>query len=99
MTNIKAELIYYEKEKVQGHYILEMAIYRLGRSARYPDGIKYGLIFIDTHSGRHVLMDNHHPKGPHTHLSDVEIPYQFINVDELVSDFEQYVRIHMGVIL
>lgn len=29
MTNTKAELIYYEKEKVQEHYILEIAIHRL----------------------------------------------------------------------
>ncbi len=42
-------------------------------------------------------MDNHHPKGPHIHLDDVEVIYQFIDLDKLVNDFRRLVVEHMGV--
>lgn len=99
MTNTKTELIYYEKEKVQEHYVLEIAIHRVGESEKYQHGIKYGLIFIDVYSGKRVLMDNHHPKGPHTHLDNEETLYQFIDIDKLVNDFRLLVLNHMGVAL
>lgn len=99
MTNTKAELIYYAKDEIQDHYILEMAMHWVGESKKYPSGIKYGLIFVDPNNGKRVLMDNHHPKGPHTHLDDKEISYQFTDIDKLVSDFKQYILTYMGVTL
>ncbi len=97
MTNTETELIYYEKEKVQDHYVLEMAIYWLGVSEKYQYGIKYGFILIDLHSGRRVLMDNHHPKEPHGHLDEKEYPYHFVNDATLISDFKKLALTHMGV--
>lgn len=38
------------------------------------------------------LYDNHHPKGHHRHIEGAEEPYEFIDVDKLVSDFEADVR-------
>lgn len=97
MTNIKATLVYWHKACLHGRHILEMEIYKITKSARYPDGIKYGLIFTDPKTGRYLLMDNHHPKGPHIHLNDREIPYQFIDEDELIKDFKEMVLANMGV--
>jgi len=42
-------------------------------------------------------MDNHHPKGPHIHLDDEELEYEFKNLDKLVEDFRKLIREHMGV--
>lgn len=45
---------------------------QVGRTDKYPDGLKWGLICIDRVTGKKVLLDNHHPKGPHLHLDDKE---------------------------
>jgi hypothetical protein len=42
-------------------------------------------------------MDNHHPKGPHIHINDDELPYEFKDLDQLVADFRQLINEHMGV--
>lgn len=42
-------------------------------------------------------MDNHHPKGPHIHIDDEELPYDFTNLDQLVNDFRRLITEHMGV--
>lgn len=42
-------------------------------------------------------MDNHHPKGPHIHLDNIEIPYEFISLDKLVDDFRKLILEHLGV--
>jgi len=48
-------------------------------------------------SGKRVLMDNHHPKGPHIHIDDTELPYAFIDLDRLVEDFRKLITETMGV--
>lgn len=94
---MKAVLVYCHKARLQGRYVLEMEIHQVGRTVKYPDGIKYGLILTDLKSGGKVLMDNHHPKGPHIHLDDQEIAYQFVDEDKLIQDFKALVLEHMGV--
>ena len=42
-------------------------------------------------------MDNHHPKGSHYHIDELEMPYTFIDLDQLVDDFRSIVTEHMGV--
>ena len=39
---MKAKLLYHQKARFQDRYLLEMTIHEVGRSGRYPDGIKYG---------------------------------------------------------
>jgi len=41
---------------------------------------------------RLVGYDNERPKGDHCHLDDNELPYHFLDVDQLVSDFLGAVR-------
>jgi len=76
---------------------MEMTIYEVGRSARYPDGIKYGLVCLDLKTGRRVLLDNHHPKGHHVHVDDRQLPYVYVNDDKLIDDFKRLVLEHMRV--
>lgn len=49
-------------------------------------GFKYRLVYIV--DGRRVLgFDNERGKGDHRHDGDLEEPYQFTSIEELVSDF------------
>ena len=94
---MKATLVYWFKERIQGHFIAELKIYEVGKSSKYPDGIKYGLICKDLKTGRQVLMDNHHPKGHHIHLDDKEQRYEFHGTDGIVDDFKKLVLEHLEV--
>ena len=74
-----------------------MEIHEVGKSLKYKDGVRYSLILIDLANGRRVLMDNHHPKGPHVHLDERELPYEFSNEDKLIDDFKKLVLEHLEV--
>ena len=94
---MKANLVRHEKFIVRRRYIVEISVHQVPRSERYRDGLKWGLICVDQITGRKVLMDNHHPKGPHVHVDDEELPYDFSGLDQLVSDFRLMIMEHMGV--
>ena len=76
---------------------MEMAIHDVGKSLQYPEGVKYSLILVDLKTKERVLMDNHHPKGPHFHINEQELPYKYVNDDRLIDDFKRLVLDHMGV--
>jgi hypothetical protein len=94
---MKARLRYYVKNTLHGRYIVELSIHEVGESEKYPDGIKYGLICKDLKTGDYVLMDNHHPKGPHIHLSEKEFEYDYIDDETLIEDFRRRVLKELGV--
>jgi hypothetical protein len=94
---MKALVRYYVKNKLQGRYVVEVSIHEVGKSERYPDGIKYGLICNDLRTGEFVLLDNHHPKGHHMHINGVEETYRYVDDDQLVADFQRLVLTHVGV--
>ena len=94
---MKARLRFYVKNTLQGRYIVELSIHEVGISDKYPDGIKYGLICKDLKTGDYVLMDNHHPKGPHVHVNDEEFGYAYTNDDKLIDDFRKLVLKELGV--
>lgn len=94
---MKARLRFYLKNMLRGRYVVELSIYEIEASTRYPEGIKYGLICKDLKSGDFVLMDNHHPKGPHVHVNDEEFSYNFVDDDNLVEDFKNLVLSNLGV--
>jgi hypothetical protein len=94
---MKAKLIRFEKFILRKHFTIEISVHEVEDSKRYPDKLKWGLICIDNRSGKKVLMDNHHPKGPHIHIDDIEMPYAFVDLDQLVKDFRKLITEHMGV--
>ncbi len=94
---MKAHLRYYTKNNLHGRYVIELSIYEVGKSEKYPDGIKYGLICKDIKTGAFVLMDNHHPKGPHIHVNDDEFKYDYVNDEKLIEDFQKRVLKELGV--
>ncbi len=92
-----AQLVLWEKMRLQNRFILEMKIYVVPKSKKYPLGVRYALILIDIRTEEKVLMDNHYPKGPHIHINDNELDYCFIDEDKLLQDFKSLVLEHMGV--
>lgn len=94
---MKAVLVRHEKFIVRRRYLIEISVHQVPRSASYKDSLKWGLICFDRISGKKVLMDNHHPKGPHIHIDADELPYEFSGLDKLISDFRQLITEHMGV--
>jgi len=94
---MKATLKYHEKYHYKERFIIEITLYEVSEFNRYPNGVKYGLICIDTKTKRKVLIDNHHPKGDHIHLDEKELPYNFSTPEKLISDFEKIVFEHLGV--
>jgi hypothetical protein len=82
---MKASLRYFAKNVIQNRYVVELSIHDVGTSSKYPDGVKYGLICKDLKTGFYVLLDNHHPKGPHVHVNDREFSYEYLNDAKLIS--------------
>jgi hypothetical protein len=76
---------------------MEVSIFEVGKSNKYPDGVRYGLICKDLKTGDYVLLDNHHPKGPHVHINEDEFPYEYVNDDKLIEDFNDLVLKKLGV--
>lgn len=94
---MKAVLKYSNKLTIKNRYVLQLTIHEVNDKKNYPDGIKYGLICVDTKTNKKVLLDNHHPKGPHTHIDEIELPYEFIDEETLIEDFKRMVFDHLEI--
>ena len=84
---MKAQRIFYDKAVLADGAIVEMTIWQLPEpSSERPHGLKYSLFF--GRDGRRVVgYDNERGKGDHKHLGEVELPYRFVSVEQLVADF------------
>jgi Family of unknown function (DUF6516) len=83
------------REKVideQGN-IVELAIWKVPSTRQNVAGIRYRLAFVRRGEGvPAVLYDWHLPKGHHRHVEGIEVPYHFVDVDQLLTDFTADVR-------
>lgn len=90
---VQATMVYSAKviliqRETQQVAIAELRIWKIGRSRHYPEGFKYSLFCVLKESGDVLIgFDNHKPKGHHLHLNEVEAPYDFRGIDQLVDDF------------
>lgn len=72
---------------------MELAIWQVPATDQYPQGVRYRLAFVLGGAGEPALLyDNHQPKGHHRHTEGIEQPYDFTDVDALLSDFVSDVR-------
>jgi hypothetical protein len=92
----RSKLVADFKDIIEGRYILEIRLYQVDDD-RYRERIKYSLIMVEPTQNKFVLMDNHHPKGPHYHLDENEFRYVFKNKEQLFKDFRLLVFTHFGV--
>ncbi len=66
--------------------VAELKIWKIPKSKDYPSGIKYSL-FVVCDGSIIFGFDNHKPKGPHLHLGENELPYDFKSESKLLVDF------------
>ncbi len=66
-------------------------IWKIPKSLHYESSRRFSLFLIVDRKPL-VGLDNHRPKGPHLHLGEEEVPYNYIDDDQLVADFWDLVR-------
>ena len=64
---------------------------------RYPDKIKYRLVFAkkigeNKFDGDFLRYDNKKWKGPHIHRQGKEFPYRYQNIEKLIADFVDEIK-------
>ena len=85
---MQAKLIYREKYFYADGAMREMVLWQLTeKTAKNPHGLKYRLYYGLADGTCTVRYDNEPGKGDHRHKRDHEEPYQFKDVDTLVTDF------------
>ncbi len=68
--------------------LYEIVVWKVTRSVRYREGVRYRLAFIrQREETPAVLYDNHYPKGHHRHVGAREEPYNFVTVRQLIAEF------------
>lgn len=88
----KASLIEDRKLLLASGAIIQIRIWRLPRPTRErPHGLKYSL-FYGRPGERVIGYDNESGKGDHRHCRGREEPYQFVDLERLIADFEADVR-------
>jgi hypothetical protein len=86
-NHMSAERIFYDKTLFPDGLIVEMVIWKLPKPTRdRPHGLKYRL-FYGRDGLRIVGHDNASGKGDHKHINEVEVPYKFVTIEKLVTDF------------
>lgn len=86
-----SELVYREKRSYAGG-VVEMIVWRVPSlipPSEHP--FKYRLVFVRD-DGRVVGYDNERGKGDHKHIGKKEMPYQFVDEEQLLLDFWQDVK-------
>jgi len=93
---MKAEPLFREKRivihRTTGELgTIEIKVWKFPKTSNYPDGRKFSLFLV---SNRKVIvgMDNHHPKGPHLHMGETEVVYDYQSDEQLLIDFFDFVR-------
>lgn len=84
---MSAKLIFYRKQLPSEAELIEMKIWQVPKSERFPEGIKYSLVYV--REGRRVLgSDNSEGKSHHRHYGNRQHEYVFEGVDRLIDDFQ-----------
>lgn len=83
---MKARLVYHKKEVYEDESILEIKIWQIPESKKFPFGYKYSFVYIQN-GVRVIGYDNAEGKGDHKHFSDSVTQYHFTSLDQLFADF------------
>jgi hypothetical protein len=84
---MKAELITRFRDIAADGTGIEMVVWKVSESVPpSTHGYKYRLVYVKS-GVRVVGFDNERGKGDHKHLGDVELPYQFVDVEKLIEEF------------
>ena len=84
-----AKLLLREKSIYGDGSIMDLVVWGIPESEKYPDAVRYRLAFIARGGERPaVLYDNHYPKGHHKHIGKDEMPYHYRDIETLFKDFD-----------
>lgn len=85
---MKATLIYRDKRVLSNGSIQEIVVWQLPEKTKeQPHGFKYRLYFGLADGTCLVRYDNEKGKGDHKHLREIEHPYNFTSIVQLMQDF------------
>lgn len=88
MPYMKAVLIVRDRRILADGAIIEVVVWQVPEPVPpTTHGLKYRL-FYGKNGQRIVGFDNERGKGDHKHVLDVETPYEFSSLDQLLDDFE-----------
>lgn len=88
MPYMKAVLIVRDRRILADGAIIEVVVWQVPEPVPpTTHGLKYRL-FYGKNGQRIVGFDNERGKGDHKHVFDVETPYEFSSLDQLLDDFE-----------
>jgi hypothetical protein len=83
-----ATRVLHEKIHTIEGIVVELTVWHVTRSARYPEGFKYS--FFAVRNGVVLVgYDNHSPKGHHRHVGGKEEAYEFAGIEKLRADFSR----------
>ena len=72
--------------------VFEIVVWDVGVSTHFPDGIKYRAWL--SQGGETIFgFDNHKPKGPHLHIGNRELPYEYAGLDRLRTDIIRLIEL------
>ena len=94
----KATLLFSEKRVYEDGAIFQAKLWMLPGAKRVPGSthtLKYSL-YYGRPGQRLVAYDNESGKGDHIHRGEVETPYQFVSVEQLMADFLAEIRVLRG---
>jgi hypothetical protein len=83
---MRSRLVYHKKEVYEDESILEIKIWQVPESKKFPFGYKYSFVYIQN-GVRAIGYDNAEGKGEHRHFYDRVAPYSFTGLDQLLAEF------------
>ena len=79
--------------------VLQIVIWQIPKpTAERPHGYKYRLNYSLADGSTLVRYDNETGKGDHKHIRDVEQPYKFSTIRQLLADFDADVLDNGGIL-
>ena len=89
----KAKIIRNERILLnEGLFVVEVKVFEVPKSKRYPEGVKLKCVLIDEEMGKpRILLDNHAPHGFHLHTRLPEDHDFRVSLD--ISDYEEAIKI------
>lgn len=89
---MKAELVMRFRHLLSQGGLVEMVVWRLPHPVPpSTHAFKYRLVYV-VNGERVIGFDNERGKGDHMHIGTKEFPYQFVDVDRLIDDFQREVE-------
>ena len=87
MSNVKAELLMNERVILSRRAFIEITIWKLAKPLKGSAHLyKYRLAYVVDEVCM-LRFDNESGKGDHKHLNEIEVPYDFTDLDTLQADF------------